>query len=300
MTDLYEQLLNDFYPKNPFSLDLPRKLYSNEYIKMTHQYEYDQYQNNDNETIKFNEIFSCSFNKPTITPEDISDEERYFSTIDFTRKKKVSQAKQNIFSIKKVKKVFLIKKTSRNGRKRGRMTIKSRPSYEPRHDRNSGDNIVLKIKRHIVERTRNYINKKYEEYLTNKKQKKNNQFLKKIIPNSYNVYNETENKEFLKKTLYQLFSTDISDKYNERNSKDYNRKQISKLFEENKAKELIEIMKLTMKEIYELYISNKIEGFNLESDLIKIEEKSGKDYRKKFQKKAENLIYFFSRNKGKC
>jgi len=85
------------------------------------------------------------------------------------------------------------------------MTIKSRPSYEPRHDRNSGDNIVLKIKRHIVERTRNYINKKYEEYLTNKKQKKNNQFLKKIIPNSYNVYNETENKEF-----FSLYLSEIS------------------------------------------------------------------------------------------
>jgi hypothetical protein len=266
---------------------------------MTHQYEYDQYQNNDNETIKFSEIFSCSFNKPTINQEDISDEERYLTTIDNSRRK-VSQAKQNIFSIKKVKKVFLIKKTSRNGRKRGRMTLKNRPSYKPRHDKNSGDNIILKIKRHIVERTRNYINKKYEEYLTNKKQKKNKQFLKKIIPNSYNVYNEKENKEFLKKTLYQLFSTDISDKYSGKNSKDYNRKQISKLFEENKAKELIEIMKLTMKEIYELYISNEIEGFNLESDLIKIEEKSGKDYRKKFQKKAENLIYFFSRNKGKC
>lgn len=299
MTDLYEQLLNDFYPKNPFSLDLPRKLYSNEYIKMTHQYEYDQYQNNDNETIKFNEIFSCSFNKPTITPEDISDEERYLTTIDNSRRK-VSQAKQNIFSIKKVKKVFLIKKTSRNGRKRGRMTLKNRPSYEPRHDRNSGDNIVLKIKRHIVERTRKYINKKYEEYLSKEKTKKNRPFLKKIIPDSYKIHSSTANKEFLNITLYQLFSTDISHKYNEKNSRDYNRKQISKLFEENKAKELIEIMKLTMKEIYELYISNEIEGFNLESDLIKIEEKNGKDYRKKFQKKAENLIYFFSRNKGKC
>ena len=299
MTDLYEQQINSFYTKNPFSLDLSRKLYSNEYLKMTHQYEYDLYQNNDNETIKFSEIFSCSFNKPTINQEDISDEERYLTTIDNSRRK-VSQAKQNIFSIKKVKKVFLIKKTSRNGRKRGRMTLKNRPSYKPRHDKNSGDNIILKIKRHIVERTRKYINKKYEEYLSKEKTKKNRPFLKKIIPNSYNVYNEKENKEFLKKTLYQLFSTDISDKYSEKNSKDYNRKQISKLFEENKAKELIEIMKLTMKEIYELYISNEIEGFNLESDLIKIEEKSGKDYRKKFQKKAENLIYFFSRNKGKC
>ena len=299
MTDLYEQLLNDFYPKNPFSLDLPRKLYSNEYIKMTHQYEYDQYQNNDNETIKFNEIFSCSFNKPTIAQEDISDEERYLTTIDNSRRK-VSQAKQNIFSIKKVKKVFLIKKTSRNGRKRGRMTLKNRPSYKPRHDKNSGDNIILKIKRHIVEKTRKYINQKYEEYLSKEKTKKNRPFLKKIIPDSYKIHSNTANKEFLNITLYQLFSTDISHKYNGKNSRDYNRKQISKLFEENKAKELIEIMKLTMKEIYELYISNEIEGFNLESDLIEIEEKNGKDYRKKFQKKAENLIYFFSRNKGKC
>ena len=133
-----------------------------------------------------------------------------------------------------------------------------------------------------------------------KKLKKKDKFLLRINPNCYhyNTYSRQSNKEFLEWPLYQLFSSSISRKY-KNCSEDYNRKQIKKLFDENEAKEVIEIMRMTMKEIYIKYINNEITNFNLEKDLIVFDKKYGEDYKNRFRQKAKNLVYNFSRKKFK-
>ena len=121
----------------------------------------------------------------------------------------------------------------------------------------------------------------------------------KIIPNSYNIYQRENNNKYFEWPIYELFSSNISNKYKKQKySEDYNRKQIQKLFLENEAKEVIEIMKMTMKEIYIKYIHNEIIDFNLEKDLIAIGKKEGEDYKKLYQQRAKNLVYNFSRKKS--
>ena len=86
---------------------------------------------------------------------------------------------------------------SRKKRKKGRMSMVNRPLYQPKHDKKSTDNIISKIKRHFVRSTLNYINKKYNEFLSTKITEKKRILLMKIIPNSYKVYSRKANQKFL-------------------------------------------------------------------------------------------------------
>ena len=93
--------------------------------------------------------------------------------------------------------------------------------------------------------------------------------------------------KFFNKTLGDVFSADIS----KRNSnflrthpKDYNKKKIESLKKENKEKNVIEILNLTVKELHEKYIKNEILGLNFEKDLIQIEKKHGIEYKDKYEK----------------
>ena len=212
--------------------------------------------------------------------------------------------KKQIFDIKKIERIFSIKKTEKNGRKKGRLSLGNHPLYQPKHDKYFKDNIILKIKRYFVNSTLNYINKKYNEYLSIKKQK-NKPLLKKIATDFYKVYSTEANKGFLNLYIYQLFSKDLSDKIT-KFSKDYNRKQIKLLYEKNKAKEVIEIMNFKVKEMYEIYISNKVFDYNFERDLIAIikekdEEIKGEEknkYKSKVKDIANNLINFINRKES--
>ena len=212
--------------------------------------------------------------------------------------------KKQIFDIKKIERIFSIKKTEKNGRKKGRLSLGNHPLYQPKHDKYFKDNIILKIKRYFVNSTLNYINKKYNEYLSIKK-KKNRPLLKKIITDFYKVYSTEANQGFLNLYIYQLFSNDLSDKIT-KFSKDYNRKQIKLLYEKNKAKEVIEIMNFKVKEMYEIYISNKVFDYNFERDLIAIikekdEEIKGEEknkYKSKVKDIANNLINFINRKES--
>ena len=212
--------------------------------------------------------------------------------------------KKQIFDIKKIERIFSIKKTEKNGRKKGRLSLGNHPLYQPKHDKYFKDNIILKIKRYFVNSTLNYINKKYNEYLSIKK-KKNRPLLKKIITDFYKVYSTEANQGFLNLYIYQLFSKDLSDKIT-KFSKDYNRKQIKLLYEKNKAKEVIEIMNFKVKEMYEIYISNKVFDYNFERDLIAIikekdEEIKGEEknkYKSKVKDIANNLINFINRKES--
>jgi len=216
----------------------------------------------------------------------------------------ITKPKNRIFNIKKIERIFSIKKTERNGRKKGRFSLGKHPSYKPKHDKYFKDNIILKIKRYFVNSTLKYINQKYNEYL-NLKKKKNKPLLKKITTDFYKVYSTEANQGFLNLYIYQLFSKDLSDKIT-KFSKDYNRNQIKLLYEKNKAKEVIEIMNLKVKNMYEIYISNEIFDYNFENDLISIiKEKDEQDeeikqeetdkYKNRVKDIANNLIDFINR-----
>ena len=91
--------------------------------------------------------------------------------------------------------------------------------------------------------------------------------------------------------MRQFFSSDLSGKHKKIN-KNYNRNNIDKLYEEDKEKDIIELMNKTLEEVYKIYISNKIPEFNLYNDLNEIKEKEneGNAYIDKFKKIALELI----------
>ena len=195
-------------------------------------------------------------------------------------------------------KTTIVKKT---GKSKGRLSKKiGRPSYKIKHSKSSRDDIISKIKRLFVKNTNNYINKKYNGFLLKKKKKKR-VLLKKISPEIYRIYSTKDNQHFFNLYLYQLFSQDLSDKITQY-SKDYNRKRIKSLYEKNEAKEIIEILNLTVKEMYQIYISNSIPDYNLENDLENLikedEEESEEDrarYKNKVKEIANDLINFVFR-----
>ena len=92
---------------------------------------------------------------------------------------------------------------------------------------------------------------------------------------------------------------DVSKKCS-RFKEDYNLKQINELYYKNEAKDIINILEKTVKNFYMEYISenNKIEGFNLDDDVKKIEIKyndKDKEYAGKFRNTAMNLIQILSK-----
>ena len=70
------------------------------------------------------------------------------------------------------------------------------------------------------------------------------------------------------------------------------------MYEKNEAKEVIEILNLTVKEMYQIYISNTIPDYNLENDLenaIKEDEKEeneGVEDEDKKDKKEEDMVKY--------
>jgi len=177
-------------------------------------------------------------------------------------------------------------------RKKGRISNKNRPSNKVRHDKFSRDDITSKIKRLFVKVSRNYINKKYNELLVSKKKKKRI-LLRKINPEIYRKYSLKDNQYFFNLYLYQLFSKNLSKKIKEY-SEDYNRKQIKSLYEKNEAKEIINILNLTVKGMYQIYISNQIPEYSFENDLSKIikeDVKESEEERIKYKNKVKKIAY---------
>ena len=132
-----------------------------------------------------------------------------------------------------------------------------------------------------------YLNKKYLEYMGMESKK----LLEKIKPNFTKVWTKKENQQYLKKKIKDIFSQTLSNKY-KRYPKNYNIKQIEMIIKNNEAKDIINILNKSVKDMYDIYIdeNKKIEEFHLDYDLIKIEKRNGKDYAKEYKIKALNLI----------
>jgi len=290
--------LSSFYKNNYQSFNLPEFARGNEFIQRNTYNNAETILKNDEDYFeKDNNILNFSRNNNQSDLKSENDEKELYFT-----KTKFKTDPKKIFEITKVKKIFMIQKNEKNKRKKGRLPLDKHHLYKPKHNKKSTDNIIIKIKRYFVKRTMKYINKKYNQFLSKTKQNKR-PFLKRIIPRYYKVYTLEENQKFLNLSLEQLFSEDLSIRIKEY-PKDYNRNNIKSIFEKNEAKEVIEILKKTVRKMYEIYVCNKIPDYNLESDLNDIVkdkniEEKGKDtedekekieYKNKIKNIAENLI----------
>lgn len=193
--------------------------------------------------------------------------------------------------IEKIK-IFDIKKVSKRiGRRKH-----DKPElykYEAVHTKYRQDNIIQKIKIHFINSTMDLINRKYNEYLNIDSKKR---LLQKIKPNFTKIWRKKGNQEFLEKKLKDVFSEELSERCSTfHDKKNYNKEQIEKLYEKNKAKNVINILDKSLKEMYRIYImeNNGMKEYNLKYDLIQIEQKNGKEYAQEYNKKAMDFLNLF-------
>jgi hypothetical protein len=189
-------------------------------------------------------------------------------------------------------KIFDIKKVSKRiGRRKH-----DKPElykYEAVHTKYRQDNIIQKIKIHFINSTMDLINRKYNEYLNIDYKKR---LLQKIKPNFTKIWRKKGNQEFLEKKLKDVFSEELSERCSTfHDKKNYNKEQIEKLYEKNKAKNVINILDKSLKEMYRIYImeNNGMKEYNLKYDLIQIEQKNGKEYAQEYNKKAIDFLNLF-------
>lgn len=189
-------------------------------------------------------------------------------------------------------KIFDIKKVSKRiGRRK-----QDKPElykYEAVHTKYRQDNIIQKIKIHFINSTMDLINRKYNEYLNIDSKKR---LLQKIKPNFTKIWRKKGNQEFLEKKLKDVFSEELSERCSTfHDKKNYNKEQIEKLYEKNKAKNVINILDKSLKEMYRIYImeNNGMKEYNLKYDLIQIEQKNGKEYAQEYNKKAMDFLNLF-------
>ena len=165
--------------------------------------------------------------------------------------------------------------------------------YEAVHTKYRQDNIIQKIKIYFINSTMALINKKYNEYLNTNSKKR---LIQKIKPNFTKIFTKKGNQEFLEKKLKVVFSEELSERCSTfHDKKNYNKEQIEKLYEKNKAKDVINILNKSLKEMYRIYImeNNEMNGYNLKYDLIQIEQKNGKEYAQEYNKKAMEFLSLF-------
>ncbi len=239
-------------------------------------------------------LFECN--------ENLFDEENYFIKADsLIYHYEPNNYKENIEekNIKKVKKkqskgkIFLIEKIDRKKKNLGRRKKEKKYRTRASHNKFNKDNIVRKIKIHFLNAGIKYINKKYNEFHCLKRTKQ--KFLQKLKQKYTDYLTKKEEKIFLSKKLNEILSDTVSKRCKNHN-KDYNRKNIKKLINNGEPKNLIEFLDKTIEDVYRIYISeekDKIPEFNLENDLMSIEEdinEKGENYKIKYKEYALDLI----------
>ena len=197
---------------------------------------------------------------------------------------------------KNLEKIFLINKVNK---KLGRIG-KSKKGIKGLHNKWSQDNIIQKIKASFNERAFNYINKEYDKYLINNHIDRP-QLIKRITPAKVRNIKKDDNLLWFSLKLKDLFSMELSSKYT-RFGKNYNKNNIEKLYRENEAKDVINILEKTVREMFNEFCNDTpIDGFetlkyDLESQKKKMEEENEdniEEYLKKYKDIAQNLEHIF-------
>ena len=189
--------------------------------------------------------------------------------------RKISLENNQIFKIKKAK-------------KQGRRKLGKIYSNEPRHDKFSKDNIIKKIINHFIQSTLNYINEKYNEFLKNNN-RRSQPLLHKIINTTSKFVTKKKISKLFKAKARDLFTMDISKRCSRSNPKD-NINRIEKLYSQNEAVEVMEILNKSLSELYGEYMNNKIPKYSFQNDLNLIGDKNDTNYKISYQDKARKLI----------
>lgn len=224
--------------------------------------------------------------------------------INFKKKEEIHENRK----IKKVvQKIFNIMKEKKKNTKKGRMTKKLKKNYLGVHNKFSEDNIIRKIKASFLEKSMNYINKLFGNYLKKRGIKKLYRLIQRISPEESRKIRKAENLNFLETPLKKIFSAKLSKKCS-LYEPDYNKNQIEELYLQNDAKEVINTLDKPVGELYDKYCKNiKMDGFGtLEDDLkeerIKMEEKQEnniEEYIEKYQLTAINYKQIFNGKKAR-
>ena len=192
--------------------------------------------------------------------------------------------------------IFQILKDNKN---KGR--IKKNSNLIGKHNKFSEDNIIRKFKGRFQEKLRIYINYEYKKYLLNHNQevKKMKDLIQRITPKLSRKIKKKDNLEWLKKKLYQVFSENVSDKCTLYN-REHNKHEINKIFKENKAIDVINILNKSIGEMLYKFANNiRIDGLEtLDDDMISLKEKlikENEDNINEYLQKYKNIAMNFEK-----
>ena len=247
--------------------------------------------NKDNEPIKESKTIEKT-NK--IQQADVS-----MNCTDITVIKKKEGNRNSNANIKKL--IFSITKVKKKNTKKGRLDKKSKKKYYVKHSKFTQDNIIKKIKASFIEKSMNYINREYELYMNKHQYKKIKKLIQRISPAKSREITIKKNLLWFQSKLKDVFSSKLSTKcilY----EPDYNKNTIDELYKNNMAKNVIDILNKSVKEMYYIYSQDiEIDGFKtLKDDLINLREKMKnyneeniEEYLENYKKTAQNLEKIF-------
>ena len=270
-------IINDFIISDPREYGI-----RNSFQKLIEDIEYiekSQTFNNNNRFILDNKDESDYYSRTCINENSLNKDlfsfDKTSEIVEQEVNRKISIENKQIFKIKKAK-------------KQGRRKLGKIYSNEPRHDKFSKDNIIKKIINHFIQSTLNYINEKYNEFLKNNN-RRSQPLLHKIINTTSKFVTKKKISKLFKAKARDLFTMDISKRCSRSNPKD-NINRIQKLYSQNEAVEVMEILNKSLSELYGEYMNNKIPKYSFQNDLNLIGDKNDTNYKISYQDKARNLI----------
>ena len=269
--------INDFIISDPREYGI-----RNSFQKLIDDIEYiekSQTFNNNNRFILDNKDESDYYNRTCINENSLNKDlfsfDKTSEIVEQEVNRKISIENNQIFKTKKAK-------------KQGRRKLGKIYSNEPRHDKFSKDNIIKKIINHFIQSTLNYINEKYNEFLKNNN-RRSQPLLHKIINTTSKFVTKKKISKLFKAKARDLFTMDISKRCSRSNPKD-NINRIEKLYSQNEAVEVMEILNKSLSELYGEYMNNKIPKYSFQNDLNLIGDKNDTNYKISYQDKARKLI----------
>ena len=225
--------------------------------------------------------------KAALTTNQIKDEERCEITEKDNRDRdlitktppdaniNLVQKDQNTNETSEKRKIFNISKVNK---KIGRMLKKLKSKFKAPHNKYSEDNIIRKFKARFQDILLRYINCEHSKFMETKGKSKQTKLLQRISPEESKKISKADNIRWFSTKLKELFSSDLSQKCSLYDS-NYNRRTIEKIYKNNEALNVINILDKEVLDMYDLYRNNiKIDGFTtLEDDLKMLKEKMEKE-----------------------
>ena len=211
---------------------------------------------------------------------------------------KIVMLNENINELTKIKQLTFI--TRKRGRKLKKETLENTFDineiyFENKvHNRFSNDNVKRKLKALFHKYIINLLN-----YLIQKRFKNNKMkfvYLNSKITKDIGI---EFNRSLLNQKIKDII-VNVSKKYND---KEHNKKCIKYIESQNDNEEIIKILNMTYKDLYEQYYLNSNENNSLNNSFDEHKKKLmnlyGKEYLKIFNENAENMIEFFLNGKNR-